>query len=116
MFQVLPLVGLVLCDLCIGYQRQRNKCVGYNFIGNKPYHCTVCHIKECLEKKGDEKMLCSECGSFPCKRIINLDKRYSQRYGESPIQNIKKHGSEAFIEGENEKWKCKQCGTILCAH
>ena len=109
----------VLCDLCIGFQRTKNKCVGCNYTGNKPYHCTVCSIKECPEKKGNEKLLCSECDKFPCKRIKNLDKRYRIKYGESPIQNLQniiKDGIDAFIKIENEKWECKQCGELLCVH
>ncbi len=108
----------VLCDLCIGFQREKNKCAGCNYTGNKPYHCTVCKIKECSEKMGDERLLCSECSKFPCKRIKDLDKRYKTKYGESPIQNlesIRNIGTEAFIKVENEKWKC-QCGELLCAH
>jgi len=40
----------VICDICLGFQRTKNKCVGCNSIGNKPYHCTVCSIKACPEK------------------------------------------------------------------
>ena len=68
---------------------------------------------------GNERLLCSECSKFPCKRIKNLDKRYKTRYGESPIQNLQNIiniGEEAFIRVENEEWKCSQCGGLLCAH
>lgn len=107
------------CDICLGFQRSENKCVGCNNAGNKPYHCTVCSIKSCVEKKSNEKLLCSDCVKFPCRRIKNLDKRYIVKYGESPIQNlnsIKAEGLDSFIKTEQEKWKCIKCGHLLCVH
>lgn len=109
----------VICDICLGFQRDKNKCVGCNKIGNKPYHCTVCSIKSCAEKKGIEKLLCSDCAKFPCRRIKDLDKRYKLKYGESPIQNlntIKEIGIIQFIGIEKEKWSCSKCGQLLCVH
>lgn len=109
----------VICDICLGYQRVKNKCVGCLNVGNKPYHCTVCSIKSCEEKKGNEELHCYDCSKFPCKRIKNLDKRYTLKYGESPIQNlnkIKEIGLHPFIEIEKEKWKCNSCSQLLCVH
>ncbi len=109
----------VICDICLGYQRDKNKCAGCNYTGNKPYHCTVCSIKTCPEKKGNEKLLCYDCIKFPCRRIKNLDKRYTLKYGESPIRNlnkIKETGLAQFIDSEKEKWECSKCGQLLCVH
>ena len=109
----------VICDICLAYQREKNKCVGCLNTGNKPYHCTVCSKKACPEKNGNEEMLCYECAKFPCKRIKDLDKRYVLKYSESPIQNlykIKEIGLTQFIELEKEKWKCTKCGQLLCVH
>lgn len=109
----------VICNLCLGFQRSKNKCVGCNSIGNKPYHCTVCSIKSCLEKNGNEKLLCNSCNKFPCRRIKNLDKRYTVKYGESPVENLKtinEKGIIEFIKIANEKWKCAECGHLLCVH
>jgi len=109
----------VICDLCLGFQRDKNTCVGCNNTGNKPYHCTVCSIRSCAEKNGNEKLLCYDCDKFPCRRIKDLDKRYTIQYGESPIQNLKKIkeiGFDAFINQEKEKWKCAACGHLLCVH
>ena len=109
----------VICDVCFGFQRSKNKCVGCNYIGKKLYHCTTCSIKTCPEKNGNEKLLCNDCSKFPCKRIRNLDKRYTAKYGESPIENlqtINELGLKRFVEIEKEKWKCSECGHILCVH
>ena len=109
----------VLCDLCLGFQRTRNRCVGCIGFGNKPYHCTVCSIKACPEKHGKEDMLCIDCDKFPCRRIKDLDKRYTTRYGESPVKNlqsIKELGVKEFIKKEKAKWICSNCGHLLCVH
>jgi hypothetical protein len=109
----------VICDLCYAYQRDKSKCVGCNNDGNKPYHCTVCSIKCCPEKQGNEQLSCIDCFKFPCRRIKNLDKRYIIKYAESLIQNlrsIEEFGLTKFIENEREKWKCCTCGELLCVH
>lgn len=109
----------VICDICLGFQRDKNKCVGCNNSGNKLYHCTACSIKSCAEKKGNEKLLCYDCAKFPCRRIKDLDKRYILKYGESPVQNlntIKEIGLTQFIAIEKEKWKCSKCDQLLCVH
>lgn len=109
----------VICDLCVGFQRTKNKCAGCNSTGNKPYHCTACSIKSCPEKNGNEELLCCECEKFPCSRIKNLDRRYTTKYGESPLSNlqrIKEVGFSEFLETEKEKWKCIECGHLLCVH
>jgi len=109
----------VICDICLGFQRKKNRCVGCNNIGNKPNHCTVCSIKSCPEKKGNEKLLCYDCTKFPCRRIKDLDKRYILKYGESPVDNLKRvkeSGLKHFIDTEKEKWRCIKCSQLLCVH
>ncbi len=109
----------VICDICLGFQRDKNKCAGCNSTGNKVRHCAVCSIKLCAEKKGDERLLCYECIKFPCRRIKDLDKRYTLKYGESPVRNlqmIRETGLPQFIATEEERWKCSRCGHLLCVH
>ncbi len=109
----------VICELCLGYQRSKNKCVGCQKNGNKPYHCTVCSIKACPEKEGNSIVLCSECRKFPCRRIRDLDKRYKAKYAESPIENLRtasEIGLNEFIKIEAAKWTCHTCGNLLCVH
>ncbi len=48
-----------------------------------------------------------------------MDKSYKLKYGESPILNlneVKDNGLSQFIEAKKEKWKCKNCGQLLCVH
>ena len=49
----------------------------------------------------------------------SLEKRYVEKYKLSVIENlnyIKQHGEDEFIKRENERWKCKNCGEVLCVH
>jgi hypothetical protein len=62
---------------------------------------------------------CYECSDFPCRRLKVLDKRYRLKYHMSPIGNlesIKEHGLEAFLAGEEPKWRCPKCGGTVCCH
>lgn len=107
------------CELCSGFQREKDRCVGCLRAGGKPSYCTSCKVKLCPEKKGKATTLCSKCQKYPCKRIKDLNKRYSNKYGESNIDNlsmIQEIGLSSFIEFEKDKWKCRQCGTYLCVH
>ena len=62
---------------------------------------------------------CYECDNFPCSQLKSLDKRYRIKYHMSMIENlefIKVHGVESFIEKEESKWKCPECGGVICCH
>jgi len=108
----------VVCELCIAYQRSKNKCAGCLADGNKPKHCTICSIKFCSEKDSEQD-LCINCSKFPCRRIKDLEKRYTSRYGESPItnmQNVKEQGFNDFQKNIRKIWTCSHCGNLLSAH
>lgn len=108
------------CRLCMAYIRERNTCPGCR--GVKPGDVKTragCKIKNCEQlTQGNFKHCCS-CDSYPCERIKHIDKRYRTKYGMSMIENlenIKKYGVERFIQQEQEKWKCPQCGEVICVH
>ncbi len=110
----------VNCGVCIAYLREKNKCCSCMSSGtNKPAHCSKCTIKLCDEHKKSEFTYCYECRKFPCTRLKSLDKRYVEKYHLSLIENlacISKYGFYEFIKNEDEKWKCKHCGEVLCVH
>jgi len=112
------------CALCVSYQAMKNDLKKKGF--NKKY-CTGCIpcSQSCSLKRGCSKLreglvrFCYECGDFPCKRLKALDKRYRTRYHMSMLENlefIKKHGIEKFLEKEEEKWRCPDCGGVICCH
>jgi hypothetical protein len=108
----------VVCELCIGYQRSKNKCDGCNANGIKPKRCISCSIRNCKEKSNPEE-LCINCKKFPCRRLKDLEKRYSTKYNESPTKNmqlVENIGYEALEKEILKKWTCPECGKLLSAH
>lgn len=106
------------CRLCLGYQREKNRCMGCR--GDEQfllYHCSKCSISHCdmLPESG----FCIDCSKFPCRRIRDLDKRYREKYRMSMIANLQRIGETspaAFALEEEERWRCKNCGAMLCVH
>jgi len=109
------------CGLCIGYLREKKPCGGCfkKDDENKPNQCRTCSIVNCELLAKTESGFCFECEKFPCKRLKQLDKRYKSKYRMSMIDNllfIQKNGLQNFIEKEEQKWRCKVCGSGLCVH
>jgi len=108
------------CGVCFVYLREKNNCCSCLSTGtNKPAHCSKCRIKFCDEHDKSEFRYCYECHKFPCTRLKGFDKRYIKKYHLSLIQNLKyinKYGVLQFINIENEKWKCNNCGEVLSVH
>ncbi len=108
------------CGLCIAHLRLVNRCMGCNNGGaNAPKHIQVCHIKNCEEIKTAGRRFCFGCDNFPCARLRQLDKRYRTKYGMSMIENlesIREIGVRQFVSAEKERWRCAECGGVVCVH
>jgi Protein of unknown function (DUF3795) len=108
------------CRLCRAYARERKPCPGCRKSdGPKSKACVTCSIKNCGMLAGQGLRFCFGCDEFPCTRLKHLDMRYRSKYGMSMIENlldIKSAGILEFVKNENEKWRCLQCGGILCVH
>jgi hypothetical protein len=75
--------------------------------------------KRCSKLLNGEVAFCYECPSFPCESLRTLDDRYKSRYRMSMIDNlsyIKEHGMHSFLEEQAKKWKCPNCGEMICCH
>lgn len=113
------------CALCIAYIGRR---IDLNSKGFNRKYCEGClpRGKNCLHMGNrcaqlDKGLVrfCFECSDYPCKRLKGLDKRYKTKYHLSMIENlneIKEGGVKAFLEKEEEKWKCPECGGTICCH
>lgn len=117
------------CRTCIAYQFGEHD---FNKRGFHKKYCDGCiprggtctHMGDSCEllRKGSKDggvRFCFECEKFPCKRLKSLDKRYSTKYNTSVINNlnfIKNNGMNAFLEKEDDKWKCGTCGGSICCH
>ena len=108
------------CGACMAYLRKEKSCDGcLGLDSRKPKYCRQCIVVTCEIRKSLESGFCGECEKFPCRRIKQLDKRYSTKYHMSMIENllmIKNHGQQAFLEKENNRWLCQQCGAPVSVH
>lgn len=108
------------CRLCRAYVREKDVCPGCRGDdAQKMKSCLACRIKNCEKLVTGEFTYCYECDVFPCDRVSHLDKRYRTKYGASPIDNlakIKTAGIALFVESENAKWTCPECGAMICMH
>jgi hypothetical protein len=113
------------CALCGNYLSMKND---LRRIGIQKTYCAGCRPrgKNCAFMKkncdliGEGKIqYCYQCETFPCRRLQNLDKRYRTKYHMSMIenlQNIRDNGMESFLAEQTEKWKCPECGSVICCH
>jgi len=106
------------CRLCRAYMQvgKSKPCTGCR--GDHTWKSNSC-VKNCEEMINGKFDYCYECNEFPCRRVRHLDKRYRIRYGTSVIENlnsIKEIGIDNFVESEERKWACPECGSILCMH
>ena len=108
------------CGVCYAFLRDKNKCPGCQAEDKKkPNHCSVCSIKNCEQLALTTSRFCFDCPTYPCKRLKQLDKRYSTKYNTRILDNqmqIKNLGLEGFVELEKVKWKCGECGNTICMH
>lgn len=113
------------CSLCIAYQFMKSD---LNKLGFHRKYCPGCiprgenctHMGHRCELLGNGSIrFCYECEAFPCKRLKSLDKRYRTKYHLSMIENlifIRDYGIERFLKEEEGKWKCPECGEMICCH
>ena len=113
------------CAICSGYLASKNDLKSR---GVKMPYCTGCRPrdKQCafLRKRCDlilygEIKYCHECPDFPCRNLKHIDKRYRENYRMSMIENleyVRDSGITRFLEKEEEKWKCLECGETICCH
>ena len=113
------------CGICSGYLALKHDVKSEGI--RMPY-CAGCRPrdKKCafLKKRCDLLMsgrvrYCYECDDFPCRNLQHIDKRYRANYRMSMIENleyIKEYGMEKLLEKEEVKWKCPECGAVICCH
>ncbi len=113
------------CNVCSNYLALENDTKAK---GVKLPYCKGCRPrdKKCaFVKKKCEKVLnhevefCYECSEFPCELIIHLSKNYEKHYRMNIVDNlrfIKENGLPKFLETEENKWECPNCGKVICCH
>lgn len=108
------------CGICMAYLREKNKCPDCAHVD--PYLKSArrhCYVRNCDTIKSNGSGFCYECASYPCKRLRQLDKRYTAKYHMSMLENlqtIKNEGIDALLAREAEKWRCPECGGVVSCH
>lgn len=120
------------CAICIGYfgytmsgAKRKHSCLGCrssNVEGDAKFlqrkNCAFLK-KHCELLANEEVELCFECPDYPCARLQKLDDRYRMKYNMSMIENlnfIKENGMQKFLDRQNEKYSCPDCGATICVH
>ena len=110
------------CGICIGFfgyvlngKRRKNPCIGCRS-GNK--QCDFIK-KQCEVLSKEAIEYCFECTDYPCKNLEKLDRHYREKYNMSMIKNlefIKENGVNMFLKQQEERYKCPECGGVICVH
>jgi len=113
------------CGICSGYLAFKHDVKSK---GIRMAYCSGCRPrdKKCafLKKRcnlllSGQLQYCYECQDYPCEGLRHIDKRYRALYRMSMIENLEyigKNGVGQFLEKEEEKWKCPECGAAICCH
>ena len=88
-------------------------------------HCVGCLPRNCFIKRGCKKLrkneikFCFQCKEMPCENLNRLDRRYRTHYNMSMVENLKelkKKGMKKFLVSQKKKYKCPECGGVICVH
>ena len=113
------------CNICAGYLARK---YDVRARGVKQPYCASCRIrnkqcaflkKRCLLILTGKITYCYQCQEFPCSRLRALDRRYRANFRMSMIENlvyIQKWGVALFLQREEEKWRCRECGEVISCH
>ncbi len=107
------------CGICMAYLRGHNQCGGCWSDNVRGKSCERCVIRNCAHLKETTSSFCYDCEIFPCARLKRLDKRYSEKYNMSMLDNlayIKAYGVISFIRKEQSRWRCVHCGGAINVH
>jgi hypothetical protein len=86
-----------LCDGCLSERR-------FKF-------CRGCAIKDCAHSRGYEG--CHECETFPCAKINEFPSPSGRQVMLRSIPYRREHGTVLWVQAEEERYRCPQCGTKL---
>ncbi|NVM53408.1 MAG: DUF3795 domain-containing protein [Candidatus Helarchaeota archaeon] len=74
-------------------------------------YCQSCPIRTCTKKKSLES--CHQCDEFPCKFIKNFPIPVGKKVILRAIPEWRKLGTEKWIESEEKRYHCPECGNPL---
>ncbi len=112
------------CSVCSRYLAHKHdvkrKGVSIPYcVGCRPRDKKCAFQKRCNLLRNNKVRFCYECSNFPCSNLERIEARYQKHYHTSVIENltfIQQHSLAAFMEREDAKWRCEQCGGVLSCH
>jgi hypothetical protein len=113
------------CGVCSAYlarqfDLRRHGIMRTYCAGCRPRGKNCAFMKKRCELLGNGRVqYCLECADFPCRRLKALDKRYRTFYHMSMIENLERirdKGMDDFLDEETVKWRCPECGGVICCH
>lgn len=113
------------CGLCISYQTLQHELGKKGFkkktcVGCLPRGKNCTFMSKYCDRVGKGLVrFCHECSQYPCDRLKHLDNRYRTKYHMSMLDNletIKTCGIERLLSEQEEKWRCQECGSLICCH
>ena len=110
------------CRICIGYfgytvsgKRRKMKCIGC-----KPRDKSCAFLKKyCKKLKKKEVDYCYECSDFPCFHLEKIDKfvKIAGPHDKAGgFEFIRDNGMIDFLKQQEKKYKCPECGGVMCVH
>ena len=79
--------------------------------GRRSFFCKTCSIRDC--SKENKYTGCHECDSFPCQLIQNFPVPAGKKVILRSIPYRKQHGTEKWIQDEEERYFCPECNNKL---
>ena len=74
-------------------------------------YCRQCPIRDCVEERGYEG--CYQCDDFPCGHIENFPMTVGKKVILRAIPHWRKVGTEKFVQDEEARYVCPECGNKL---
>jgi hypothetical protein len=115
-------MNCAICSAYLAYEQDiKSKGIKMPYCkGCRPRNKLCAFLKKRCDKLIDNRITyCIECEEFPCGNLTHIDERYRQLYRMSMIDNlmrIKNSGIGTLLKTEDRKWKCPECGGVICCH
>jgi hypothetical protein len=74
-------------------------------------YCEACPIRDCCAGKQIEG--CHQCDDWPCKFVEEFPYPAGKKVMLRAIPTWREHGTEKWVEMEEERYHCPSCGYVL---